>query len=1147
MHPTAFAAGVAALFYCILSRCARVVLVRCGVALTCALVGVMLPGGIWGQTATLTGIQSTVFSAPAVDPYLLTVDAAGDIFIGDPAAMQVLKVPAGSTKATVFLSNVYPSSLSADPYGDLYLVDQMSKQVLRVPAAGGPPTPVGSGWIAPYGVAYGGDDDIYVSDTALTTVIDVHTGIQGNISQIPVGSGFHFPTAVAVDKKGIVYVVDNDNLRVVAVYPTSYNEPQVTMVSGFSPSSIAVDAFSNVYLADPINSRIVEVPATLQTLDRALLKFGSPATVLTGLTTPRGLAIDPQGGLYVGDYATSRVVRVPQQPGAFAKANICPAGQTSPKPCSQTYTMTFQITPVSTPVAAIALTMGAENLDFSYNPAASFCTTTASTETCSLSVAFAPKYPGLRRGAVQLFDGANGKLLTNVPVSGVGVGPQITFSSAWQTVQSGMDGKGGLFGFSSAAIDNLGNLFSVDQFNNQVVEFHADGSAQSLIGASLKSSRLCGLAVDGAGNLLIADAGNGQIVMVSPEGVMTTLISGLTNLSALAVDGSGDIFFGDSVGVRELTPTGSLTTYSTDPGVYALAVDGEGYIYAAGVLNSSGYIDKIPSGGSGDVVRTSLGSIQPSSIAVDAAGDVFITDPALGQLNELTAGSGSSIPLTSDHELFEGIAIDDGGNLYVTKGDEGIAEFKRSTPPTFNFAATVIGLTSADSAQHTIVQNSGNSTLLFTKPKTGTNPSFTSAFHTDTIGIFQGDSLCISNAGLLPGGTCNVAVDFTPSVVGTNTGSIVFTDNALNVTSAVQEIAATGKALSKAPIVTWATPAPIRSGTALGTVQLNATASTPGTFVYNPPAGVVLTPGPHMLSVTFTPTDNVNYSKATGDVELFVETPIKLTPTISWAASAPITYGTALGTTQLHATASVAGSFAYTSSGSAVAVGTVLGAGSHVLSVTFTPSDTTDYTSATAQVTLVVNPAKLTVTATNAIMTYGQPVPTLAYTVAGFLHGDTSAVASGTPVEATKATNTSPAGSYPITVTQGTFKATNYTFVFVNGTLTVKLIGTALKPTFSTPPGTYSAAQSVALSDSTTGAVIYYTSNGMTPTTASTKYTAAIKVAATQTIEAIAVAPGYANSPVTSSTYTITLKPAIRRPSRIRIEPTPMLSRRRAE
>jgi hypothetical protein len=80
-------------------------------------------------------------------------------------------------------------------------------------------------------------------------------------------------------------------------------------------------------------------------------------------------------------------------------------------------------------------------------------------------------------------------------------------------------------------------------------------------------------------------------------------------------------------------------------------------------------------------------------------------------------------------------------------------------------------------------------------------------------------------------------------------------------------------------------------------------------------------------------------------------------PTITWTAPAAISYGAALSSTQLNATANVAGTFAYTP-----ASGTVLKAGTQTLSATFTPTDTKTYSAATASVQLKVNQATPTIT-----------------------------------------------------------------------------------------------------------------------------------------------------------------------------------------
>jgi len=86
---------------------------------------------------------------------------------------------------------------------------------------------------------------------------------------------------------------------------------------------------------------------------------------------------------------------------------------------------------------------------------------------------------------------------------------------------------------------------------------------------------------------------------------------------------------------------------------------------------------------------------------------------------------------------------------------------------------------------------------------------------------------------------------------------------------------------------------------------------------------------------------------------------------------------------------------------------------------------------------------------------------------------------------------------------------------------TINLPATAT-PTFSPVAGTYTTTQSVAISDTTTGAAIYYTTNGTTPTTSSTKYTAPITVSANTTINAIALASGFSQSAVATAAYTIT-------------------------
>jgi len=105
-------------------------------------------------------------------------------------------------------------------------------------------------------------------------------------------------------------------------------------------------------------------------------------------------------------------------------------------------------------------------------------------------------------------------------------------------------------------------------------------------------------------------------------------------------------------------------------------------------------------------------------------------------------------------------------------------------------------------------------------------------------------------------------------------------------------------------------------------------------------------------------------------------------------------------------------------------------------------------------------------------------------------------------------------GIYPLTIT-----ATGGGHVHTAQIL-VRVLAVAA-PLFSPAAGAYAAAQQVTLTDATAGVTIYYTTNGATPTAASTKYSGAIAVSASETIQAIAVVSGYAPSSVASSAYTI--------------------------
>jgi Flp pilus assembly CpaE family ATPase len=260
---------------------------------------------------------------------------------------------------------------------------------------------------------------------------------------------------------------------------------------------------------------------------------------------------------------------------------------------------------------------------------------------------------------------------------------------------------------------------------------------------------------------------------------------------------------------------------------------------------------------------------------------------------------------------------------------------------------------------------------------------------------------------VLTGGRHELSVTFTPT-------------DAANYTPAQATISVT--VVKATPAISWSTPASIPCGTALSQTQLNATASVPGKFAYTPAAGDLLAPGKHILSVTFTPADTSGYTTAQAKVELTV---IKSMPAIAWPTPEPITYGTRLSDTQIHATASVPGTFTYTPCD-----GAMLAAGTHTPFVTFTPRDTTKYAKAQAAVTLTVNKAEPTVS-------WDTPGPISDGTPLSAAQLNATASVPGTFIYTPAAGQTLPAGTHLLAVAFTPMDAENYNAMQATASITV--------------------------------------------------------------------------------------------------------------
>ena len=328
---------------------------------------------------------------------------------------------------------------------------------------------------------------------------------------------------------------------------------------------------------------------------------------------------------------------------------------------------------------------------------------------------------------------------------------------------------------------------------------------------------------------------------------------------------------------------------------------------------------------------------------------IAITNPDSGTLNgTLTQTAVNGVA------TFNNLSIDQVGTGYTLTASDSNSNLATATSNPFNittalasqlvFSAQPTNTAAGDSimpaVQVTLENSSGTTATTDDSDVTlalGTNPSRGTLGGTLTVAAVNGvatfSNLSINNVGT---GYTLTAAD--GSLSRATSGSFRITADRVT------------------PTITWNTPTAILYGTALSKTQLDATASVPGSFNYAPRVGTVLhAESGQTLSVTFTPTDTTDYTTTTQTTTITVN---KATPIISWPAPAPIAQGTALSNTQLDATDSwtvggtlgrVAGQFVYTPN-----AGTVLPAGNQPLSAAFTPTDSTDYTTATASTRIAV-------------------------------------------------------------------------------------------------------------------------------------------------------------------------------------------------
>lgn len=270
-----------------------------------------VPAFAQGIISTVAGSFSPGFSGdggPAVSAQLnitgftggVAADATGNLYIADTGNHRVRKIdPNGiistmagngaagfsgdggpATSASLFA----PTGLGLDAAANLYIVDTGNQRIRRVGPGGIVTTVAGNG-----GRGFSGDGGMA---TAASLSL-------GNVQYLGIAG---YPTSVAVDGAGNLYIADTDNGRVRKVNPAGIISSAITGLR--DPYGVASDAVGNLFITDSSNDRILKVSP------------GGVVTTIAGtLYSPSGVAVDRAGNLYIADSHSHRVRKV--EPNGF--------------------------------------------------------------------------------------------------------------------------------------------------------------------------------------------------------------------------------------------------------------------------------------------------------------------------------------------------------------------------------------------------------------------------------------------------------------------------------------------------------------------------------------------------------------------------------------------------------------------------------------------------------------------------------------------------------------------------------------------------------------------------------------------------------------------------------------------------------------
>ncbi len=425
---------------------------------------------------------------------------------------------------------------------------------------------------------------------------------------------------------------------------------------------------------------------------------------------------------------------------------------------------------------------------------------------CLVYVTFNPTAPGVRQSQLVVTT-ANGSVY-NFSLSGVGVGGQLAIDGGAATPVA----TTGLGATAGVAVTQSGTVYIADPANNRVVVEPAGGGTQTTIGTGLSGPM--GVAVDAANNVYISDTGNNRILKVDGvTGTQTVLgnnvwISGnagaqpaqyaFNHPQGLAVDAWNNVYVADTgnkvvVEIPSNIALGGavpLLAYSGAPKFIqpvAVAVDSKGNIYVADAQTAGGVIVKLPPGG-GDLVNVpgsqfpsspaSTLLVNPNGVAVDAAGDVYVSDSSTNSVVEIPSAPGASTPFALNFTGLSapaGLALDANGNLYVADSGNKQVLFENRQSPMVNFGmvpqnqgatAPLCSVSQTSDGFNKGFDTTSLSTCVLTVTNIGSTPVTLTSPITAVVGTGNpAYKLTDTCASPLPAGaTCTIAPTFTPTM-----------------------------------------------------------------------------------------------------------------------------------------------------------------------------------------------------------------------------------------------------------------------------------------------------------------------------------------------------------------------------------------------